>query len=87
VLSVQQHVPLTLGGKAKFMIANVLAATVSCHIYKDSKPKTLAYRCKPLLPSAAQTPGRMNIFDFKKFKVLIDFAHDPAAGSAEWKNT
>jgi cyanophycin synthetase len=26
----------------------------------------------------AQTPGRMNIFDFKKFKVLIDFAHNPA---------
>ena len=28
------------------------------------------------IPSAAQTPGRMNIFEFKKFKVLIDFAHN-----------
>jgi cyanophycin synthetase len=26
----------------------------------------------------AQTPGRMNIFEFRKFKVLIDFAHNPA---------
>jgi len=30
------------------------------------------------IPSAAQTPGRMNIFEFKKFKVLIDFAHNPS---------
>jgi cyanophycin synthetase len=29
------------------------------------------------IPSAAQTPGRMNIFDFKEYKVLIDFAHNP----------
>jgi cyanophycin synthetase len=30
------------------------------------------------IPSAAQTPGRMNVFEFKKFKVLVDFAHNPA---------
>ena len=28
------------------------------------------------IPSAAQTPGRMNIFDFKEYKVMIDFAHN-----------
>jgi hypothetical protein len=38
------HVPLTLGGKAKFMIANVLAATLAS--YGDLKPKILAYRYK-----------------------------------------
>ena len=27
------HVPLTMGGKAKFMIANVLAATLACLLY------------------------------------------------------
>jgi cyanophycin synthetase len=30
------------------------------------------------IPSAALTPGRMNLFNFKEFKVLIDFAHNPA---------
>ncbi|MCY1517741.1 Cyanophycin synthetase [compost metagenome] len=30
------------------------------------------------IPSAAQTPGRMNIFKFRDFKVLVDFAHNPA---------
>ena len=29
------------------------------------------------IPSAAQTPGRMNIFKFKEFKILVDFAHNP----------
>jgi cyanophycin synthetase len=27
------HVPLTLGGKAKFMIANVLAATLASYVW------------------------------------------------------
>jgi len=29
------------------------------------------------IPSAAQTPGRMNTFKFKDFKILVDFAHNP----------
>jgi cyanophycin synthetase len=29
------------------------------------------------IPSAAQTPGRMNIFKFQNFEVLVDFAHNP----------
>ena len=30
------------------------------------------------IPSVSQTPGRLNMFDFKKFKFLVDFAHNPA---------
>ena len=30
------------------------------------------------IPSPAQTPGRMNLFHFKNFDVLVDFAHNPA---------
>ena len=30
------------------------------------------------IPSHAQTPGRMNVFNFKKFTVIIDYAHNPA---------
>ena len=71
------HVPLTMGGKARFMIANVLAATLASYLY-GFKTDDISLSLQTFLPSAAQTPGRMNIFEFKKFKVLIDFAHNPA---------
>jgi cyanophycin synthetase len=71
------HVPLTLGGKAKFMIANALAATLAAYL-QGFKTEDISLSLQTFIPSAAQTPGRMNIFEFKKFKVLIDFAHNPA---------
>lgn len=74
------HVPLTLGGKAKFMIANVLAATLASYLW-GFKTEDISLSLQTFIPSAAQTPGRMNIFEFKKFKVLIDFAHN-ASGYA-----
>lgn len=69
------HVPLTMGGKAKFMIANVLAATLAAYL-QGFKTEDISLSLQTFIPSAAQTPGRMNIFEFKKFKVLIDFAHN-----------
>ena len=71
------HVPLTMGGKAKFMIANVLAATLAGYLH-GFKTDDISLSLQTFIPSAAQTPGRMNIFEFKKFKVLIDFAHNAA---------
>ncbi|HNP32743.1 MAG TPA: cyanophycin synthetase [Flavobacterium sp.] len=71
------HVPLTMGGKAKFMIANVLAATLAAYL-QGFKTEDISLSLQTFIPSAAQTPGRMNVFEFKKFKVLIDFAHNPA---------
>jgi cyanophycin synthetase len=68
-------IPLTFGGKVTFMIYNVLAATLATYVYgftiDDIKMNLVTF-----IPSAAQTPGRMNIFDFKEHKVLIDFAHN-----------
>ena len=72
------HIPLTLNGKAKFMIANVLAATLSAYLY-GFKTEDIKLSLATFIPSAAQTPGRMNIFEFSKFKVLIDFAHNPTS--------
>ena len=69
------HVPLTFGGKAKFMIANVLAATLAGYLW-GFKTEDISLSLQTFIPSAAQTPGRMNLFEFKKFKVLIDFAHN-----------
>ncbi len=82
------HVPLTFGGKAKYMIANVLAASLASYLY-GFKTDDISLSLKPFLPGAAQTPGRMNIFEFKKFKVMIDFAHNPTgyAGIEEFLAT
>jgi cyanophycin synthetase len=71
------HVPLTLGGKAKFMIANALAATLAAYLW-GFKTEDISLSLQTFIPSVAQTPGRMNIFDFKRFKVMIDFAHNPS---------
>jgi cyanophycin synthetase len=69
------NIPLTFGGRVSFMISNVLAATLAAYCYgftiEDIKTNLGTF-----IPSAAQTPGRMNIFDFKEYKVLIDFAHN-----------
>jgi len=69
-------IPLTMNGKAKFMIANVLAATLASYLY-GFKIEDIKLSLASFLPGAAQTPGRMNVFKFAKFKVMIDFAHNP----------
>ncbi|SFH96584.1 cyanophycin synthetase [Halpernia frigidisoli] len=74
-------VPITMEGKAKFMISNVLAATLSCFLY-GFKIEDISLALKTFIPSADLTPGRLNVFNFKKFKVLIDFAHNPAGYEA-----
>jgi cyanophycin synthetase len=69
------HIPLTFGGKVTFMIYNVLAATLASYAYGFTI-EDIKMSLETFIPSAAQTPGRMNIFDFKEYKVLIDFAHN-----------
>jgi len=59
------------------MIANVLAATLASYLW-GFKTEDISLSLQTFIPSAAQTPGRMNIFEFNKFKVLIDFAHNPS---------
>lgn len=70
------NVPLTFGGRVSFMIQNVLAATLATYVYGFAT-EDIATSLETFIPSAAQTPGRMNIFDFKEYKVMIDFAHNP----------
>ncbi|MBL7902892.1 MAG: cyanophycin synthetase [Bacteroidia bacterium] len=70
------NIPLTFGGRVSFMIANVLAATLASYAYGFTIDD-IKSNLETFIPSAAQTPGRMNIFEFKEHKVLIDFAHNP----------
>ncbi len=69
------HIPLTFGGKVTFMVYNVLSATLAAYTYGFTI-EDIRVNLQTFIPSAAQTPGRMNIFNFKEYKVLIDFAHN-----------
>ncbi|MCC9135153.1 cyanophycin synthetase [Pontibacter silvestris] len=68
-------VPLAFGGKAKFNIENILAATLAGYIARfDIGDIKTALRT--FVPSTTKTPGRMNLFKFPNFDVLIDYAHN-----------
>jgi cyanophycin synthetase len=66
-----------MGGKARFMIANTLAATLASYLY-GFKTEDIKIALTTFIPGAAQTPGRMNVFNFRHFKVMVDFAHNAA---------
>ena len=76
-----KNIPITMEGKAKFMIANVLAASLAAYVYGFEIPN-IALALTTFIPSAQLTPGRLNIFNFKNFKVMIDFAHNPSGYEA-----
>ena len=79
-------IPLTYGGKAKFMIQNVLAAILAAHVQGISIEDMKA-GLETFIPSASQTPGRLNLFKFEKFSILLDYAHNPAGMRALRKFT
>ncbi|GAA4926240.1 cyanophycin synthetase [Mucilaginibacter defluvii] len=69
-------IPLTFGGTVPFMIDNVMAATLATFLW-GFKTEDIRISLSTFIPSAIQTPGRMNIFDFKDFRFMVDFAHNP----------
>ncbi len=71
------NVPLTYGGRAGFMIQNVLAATLACFVHGVSL-EDIRVGLTTFTPSTAQTPGRLNFIEIKDFTLLVDFAHNPA---------
>lgn len=71
------NIPLTYGGRAEFMIQNVLAAALACFVHGISL-EDIRVGLTTFTPSTAQTPGRMNFIEIKDFTVLVDYAHNPA---------
>jgi cyanophycin synthetase len=68
-------VPLTFGGMARCMVQNVLAAVLASYALKKAG-KSIEKALRNFQPSPELTPGRMNMFDFKDFNVLVDYAHN-----------
>jgi cyanophycin synthetase len=71
------NVPLTYGGRAEFMIPNVLAATLSCFVHGVSL-EDLRVGLTTFNAGTAQTPGRLNFIEIGDVMVLMDYAHNPA---------
>lgn len=71
------NIPITYSGKASFMVLNVLP-TVLAGFISGFKIEDMKIGFGTFMPSPVQTPGRLNMFQFKNFTVMIDYAHNPA---------
>ncbi|AII53018.1 cyanophycin synthetase [Hymenobacter sp. APR13] len=67
--------PITLGGRATFNIENSLAAALACYCYGFDKDD-IKLALRTFVPSATKTPGRMNVYRFPTFEVIVDYAHN-----------
>jgi len=68
--------PISFNGTVPFMIENAMAAILACLSHGVSA-ESIKEGIRSFYPSAEQTPGRLNVFDFHNFKVMVDFAHNP----------
>ncbi len=71
-------IPITYGGKALHNVMNTLPAILATYLYRNIKVADIKLALETFIPSPSQTPGRLNLFQFKHFKFLADFAHNPA---------
>lgn len=77
-IAAEREVPLMLGGAARFQRGNVLAGILAAYVqgvrYDDIRAGLTSF-----FPSAAMTPGRMNLMRVGAGRVLVDYAHNSAA--------
>jgi cyanophycin synthetase len=69
------EIPLSFEGKALLMIKNILAAVLAA-VVNHTDMNTIKSALKTFIPSPEQTPGRMNMFKFRHFNLMLDYAHN-----------
>jgi cyanophycin synthetase len=75
------EIPATLGGMAGFNIQNALAAVAMTYAQGISPPVIRA-ALQNFSSSFEQSPGRLNVHDTHGFRVIMDYAHNPAGLTA-----
>ena len=70
--------PSSLGGLARFNLANALAASLAGHAL-GAAPEEITRALCAFSSSHADNPGRFNIHDGHGFRVIVDYAHNPGA--------
>jgi cyanophycin synthetase len=76
-----EEIPITFGGIIDFNISNALAAIGALHGL-NLPIEQIRNGMMTFYPSPNQNPGRMNLFDFQKYKVLLDYGHNPESARA-----
>lgn len=71
-----RQVPISFGGKARFNLANALAAVLAAFA-TNIHVSDIVSGLQSFFQSATTTPGRLNIVEFDGFRVMIDYAHNP----------
>ncbi len=70
-----RQVPITFDGRARFNIANALAASLAAFAagieLDDIRGGLTTFH-----PTPFQAPGRGNVYEFRDFKVMIDYCHN-----------
>ena len=72
------EIPITYGGRATHNIMNTLPAVLATYLYRNIRVGDIKVALQTFVPSPTLTPGRLNLFIFKRFKFLVDFAHNQA---------
>lgn len=75
------EVPATLDGMAEFNIANALAAIAMAVAHGVPVP-TIRSAMATFQSSFELNPGRLNVHDGHGFRIILDYAHNPAGLSA-----
>ncbi len=78
VLAPVTDVPLTFEGLARFQLGNVLAAAAAAYVQGLSESE-IREGLMSFVPSAGRTPGRLNVLETTRGRVMIDYAHNAAA--------
>src|SRR5262249_25640486 len=72
------QIPIPFGGRARFNIANALAASVAAFAagidLDDIRGGLTTFH-----PTPFQTPGRANLYEFRDFRVMVDYCHNAHA--------
>jgi cyanophycin synthetase len=75
------QIPVTLSGKARHNVENALAAVAIAHSLQIPLD-TIRQALGSFMPTFEDNPGRLNVYDKLPFKVIMDYAHNPAGWEA-----
>jgi cyanophycin synthetase len=71
-------IPATIEGKALHNVQNAMFAAAMAYSF-DTSLEDIRQGLRIFNTSFYQAPGRLNIYDEHVFKVILDYAHNPAA--------
>jgi cyanophycin synthetase len=74
-------IPATIEGKAIHNVQNAMFAAAMAYAMGKSL-EDIRHGLRTFNTTFFQAPGRMNVFDEHPFKVILDYAHNPAAVGA-----